>query len=44
MSADYIARDGFVNCLTVSIKLRKELKIDNSVQAERSSEYTVQAP
>jgi hypothetical protein len=40
----YRARDGFVNCLTVSIKLRKEFKIDNPVQAERSSGYTVQVP
>jgi hypothetical protein len=33
-----------VNYLTVSIKLRKEFKIDNPVQAERSSGYTVQVP
>jgi hypothetical protein len=40
----YRARDGFVNCLTVSIKLRKEFKIDKPVQAERSSGHIVQAP
>jgi hypothetical protein len=37
LSSLYFARGGFVNCLTVSIKLRKELNLDNPVQAERSS-------
>ncbi|MDR1130614.1 MAG: hypothetical protein LBK96_06500 [Prevotellaceae bacterium] len=33
----YRARHNFVNCFTVAVKLRKEFKIDNPEQAQRSS-------
>ncbi|MDR1182059.1 MAG: hypothetical protein LBL13_08805 [Bacteroidales bacterium] len=40
----YRARHNFVSCFTVAVKLRKEFKIDNPEQAQRSSGYTVQVP